>query len=367
MSFIGKVCMLKNNSLNVLSALNRSSWVDYAKAIGIILVVYGHVARGVQNAQLPVDENLFRVVDSVIYSFHMPLFFFLSGIFFYDSLVKRGFGGLVLNKVDTLVYPFVLWSLLQGSVEVVLSSYTNGGVTFAEVLSFAWSPRAQFWFLYSLFLVFLVCSLVYSLAGRISSLLLLPIFSVLFLFKGEVDSWVWLKFIFTNTVFFVLGVWFGEVKVFFARYCGVLIFVFGALFLVLQYFFNVLSGWNYNDGGVVYLALAGVSIFFVVSISMCLDKLGVAWLAYIGASSMAIYLMHILAGSGVRVVLDKLLKVQDVSLHLALGTLIGIVAPLLANFVIKHYGWNFFYTPPKALSVSSLKFSLAARGGSSER
>jgi len=25
----------------------RNVWVDYAKAIGIILVVYGHVARGV--------------------------------------------------------------------------------------------------------------------------------------------------------------------------------------------------------------------------------------------------------------------------------------------------------------------------------
>ena len=52
----------------------RNVWVDYAKAIGIILVVYGHVARGVFNAGLPMDEARFVLVDSIIYSFHMPLF-----------------------------------------------------------------------------------------------------------------------------------------------------------------------------------------------------------------------------------------------------------------------------------------------------
>ncbi|HAQ24881.1 MAG TPA: acyltransferase, partial [Pseudomonas sp.] len=123
----------------------RNAWVDYAKAIGIILVVYGHVARGVFNAGLPMGEELYVLVDSIIYSFHMPLFFFLSGLFFYDSLVKRGTGGLIVNKVDTIVYPFIVWSLLQGFLEVILSNYTNGNVTVAEVLSLLWSPRAQFW------------------------------------------------------------------------------------------------------------------------------------------------------------------------------------------------------------------------------
>jgi len=60
------------------SAINHYDWVDYAKGIGIILVVYGHVARGIFSAGMIVNEKIFRLVDSVIYSFHMPLFFFLS-------------------------------------------------------------------------------------------------------------------------------------------------------------------------------------------------------------------------------------------------------------------------------------------------
>ena len=100
----------------------RSSWVDSAKGLGIILVVYGHVARGLSSAGLFKDADLFRLVDSIIYSFHMPLFFFLSGLFFYSSLLKRGRAGLVLNKVDSILYPYVLWSLIQGFVEVADST-----------------------------------------------------------------------------------------------------------------------------------------------------------------------------------------------------------------------------------------------------
>jgi len=104
----------------------RDAWVDYAKAIGILLVVYGHVARGVHNAGIPMDAALYELVDSIIYSFHMPLFFFLSGLFFLHSLERRGPGALTANKIDTIVYPYVLWSLIQGLTEVALYAQDKG-------------------------------------------------------------------------------------------------------------------------------------------------------------------------------------------------------------------------------------------------
>lgn len=179
----------------------RNAWVDYAKAIGIILVVYGHVARGVFNAGLPMDEGTYLLVDSIIYSFHMPLFFFLSGLFFYDSLMKRGKAGLIVNKVDTVVYPFIVWSLLQGLIEVALSNYTNGEVTLGQVFSLLWSPRAQFWFLYALFLVFVVCSFVYAKADRRYFLPILLAFGALYVFKQDLAMGNFGRFIFGNAVF----------------------------------------------------------------------------------------------------------------------------------------------------------------------
>lgn len=333
----------------------RNVWVDYAKAIGIILVVYGHVARGVFNAGLPMDEGSYRLVDSIIYSFHMPLFFFLSGLFFYDSLMKRGRTGLLVNKIDTIVYPFIVWSLLQGLLEVVLSNYTNGQVTLTEVLSLLWMPRAQFWFLYALFFIFVVCTFIYALFDRRAFPALFIAFATLYVFKEPLSIDTITRFVFGNAVFFALGVWFNEIKGFFVERCVALSALFGVLFLAGQYVFHVTFGLNYEVGGAPVLALATVSILFVVSISMWAGRSPNRFMMYVGASSMTIYLMHILAGSGARVILSSFLGVDSVALHLIVGTVIGLAGPLVAQVIIERYKLYFLLTPPKPLSATRLR------------
>ena len=333
----------------------RNPWVDYAKAIGIILVVYGHVARGVFNAGLPMDEDNYLLIDSIIYSFHMPLFFFLSGLFFYDSLIKRGKAGLIVNKVDTIVYPFIVWSLLQGLLEVVLSNYTNGEVTLGQVFSLLWSPRAQFWFLYALFLVFVVCSFIYAKVDRRYFLPVFLAFGALYVFKQDMAMGNIGRFIFGNAVFFALGVWFNEIKAFFlARYVS-LTLLFGALFVAGQYLFHITFGLNWEVGGLPVLVLANVSIFFMIALSMCLGQFRMDWLLFIGASSMTIYLAHILAGSGVRVILSSFMGIDSIPVHLVVGTLVGLLGPLLAQIIIKRYDLYFLLTPPKPLSATGLR------------
>ncbi|WP_373565555.1 acyltransferase family protein, partial [Klebsiella pneumoniae] len=51
----------------------REAWVDYAKGIGIILVVFGHVNRGLYSAGIQLSGSSYLLTDSIIYSFHMPL------------------------------------------------------------------------------------------------------------------------------------------------------------------------------------------------------------------------------------------------------------------------------------------------------
>lgn len=54
----------------------RNPLYDYAKGIGIVLVIAGHI--------LPFGG----VISSQIYALHMPLFFYISGMFI------RGGGGI---------------------------------------------------------------------------------------------------------------------------------------------------------------------------------------------------------------------------------------------------------------------------------
>jgi fucose 4-O-acetylase-like acetyltransferase len=57
-----------------MGEVNRSriTWVDYAKGVGIFLVVLGHTLRGLHSSQVIADSPAFRSIDSWIYGFHMP-------------------------------------------------------------------------------------------------------------------------------------------------------------------------------------------------------------------------------------------------------------------------------------------------------
>ena len=61
------------------SSDTRVEWLDAARGIGIALVVFGHVLRGLFGAQIAADPY-WKIIDYTIYTFHMPLFFLLAGV-----------------------------------------------------------------------------------------------------------------------------------------------------------------------------------------------------------------------------------------------------------------------------------------------
>lgn len=74
---------------------NRISWIDTIKGITIFLVVLGHTI-------LP--QNWLNY----IFSFHMPLFFFLSGYLFNPEKYPSFFG-FAIKKVKTLLWPYLVF------------------------------------------------------------------------------------------------------------------------------------------------------------------------------------------------------------------------------------------------------------------
>lgn len=81
-------------------AKNRIEWLDCAKGFAIILVVYGH-------ALTYFSPNFDNVVH-VIYSFHMPLFFVLTGYVSAYSYNSVNFNTFSKKKINALMKPY-LW------------------------------------------------------------------------------------------------------------------------------------------------------------------------------------------------------------------------------------------------------------------
>jgi fucose 4-O-acetylase-like acetyltransferase len=326
----------------------RDLWVDYAKAIGIVLVVYGHTARGLAKARMPMNESLYQAIDNAIYSFHMPLFFMLAGIFFLESLEKRGPRGLLINKAEVLLYPYVLWSLLQGMIELLLNRWTNGHVTLQEILSLLWAPRAHFWFLYALFLFSALGVLIYR-AVRSRFYYLVLIAAVLPLACGVSYPTVPAAgYIVSEFFFFALGVWFRDIKEFYFQRCTQLLLPSALGFVLAQYFRYQQPG-LYMAHGYETAAVAVLSINFVVVLCMCLEARAgkIKVLSALGAASMPIYLAHILAGSGARIVLVKLLDIPSYPVNVVFGTVLGILLPILLFNLAQRFGCSFLYTFPR--------------------
>ncbi len=330
----------------------RDAWVDYAKAIGIVLVIYGHVARGVFNAGIPMDVPLYQLVDSIIYSFHMPLFFFLSGLFFFHSLRRRGRMTLAANKVDTILYPYILWSLIQGLIEVGLAHYTSGNVTLTEVLSL-WDPRAQFWFLYALFLVVVAAILIYRSERQVVLLGVLTLAVLAYVFQAAIPSAFHSDYVVKNLVFFALGIWFSTVKDQLAAHAGRWAIAGIIGFVVAQFFFHIELGLMFEDKGIASLLVAVVSILAVATLSMWLARFPASWMLALGGASMGIYLMHILAGSGARILLDRLLGVQEAWVYLLVGCLVSILLPMLILWVLGRLRVRGVLEAPARLSVEA--------------
>lgn len=86
----------------VRDASPRHGWIDAARGLGIVLVVYGHAISGLPKA---------AQLEIFIWSFHIPLFFFLSGLVERPQ-VEPGWPAFVRRLWRAIVLPYLTFSLL---------------------------------------------------------------------------------------------------------------------------------------------------------------------------------------------------------------------------------------------------------------
>ncbi|RDU22552.1 acyltransferase family protein [Anaerosacchariphilus polymeriproducens] len=133
--------------------IKRLDFLDVAKGIGILVVVYAHVMQ-----QYIPPHNILNVF---IYSFHMPLFFVLSGIV---SQIKENSGKTKIDsqyikkKFFQLMIPYFVFSLIyiilniiQVKLGVIHFMFPDKKILFDIVKVFTLRGLAPLWFLASLF------------------------------------------------------------------------------------------------------------------------------------------------------------------------------------------------------------------------
>ncbi|MBI5954091.1 MAG: acyltransferase [Chloroflexi bacterium] len=311
----------------------RSNWVDYSKGIGIILMVYAHLLSSAYHGGIDIPAHFFKLSDSIIYSFHMPFFFFLSGLFVEGSLRKRGMKEYLTDKLLRIFYPYLVWSIFQLGVEIIFSSQTQQGATLSDMAVILYRPWGQFWFLYAL-LIMHVLYAGFSRLGRYSNAIMFVAAAILFLYPLPTGIMA-LRGFSAHFIFFVSGVLFGKYFMQAEKYeipLWVVILLLGILigsgYFVFERLINPVRLFD-DPHPLYFLSLSIIGTVACSALAQYLARKGIAkFLQTLGTYSLQIYLVHMLAGVGMRMVL-LFAGVQNWVAHIVIGTVFALVAPII--------------------------------------
>jgi len=295
----------------------RANWVDAARGIGIILVVYGHALRGLFPAAAH-RPAWAAAQDAVIYRFHMPLFFILAGLWVWPSLA-RGRGAFFRNKVVTILYPYFLWSLIEGLMELIFARYANTPIALGDLAWIPIVPIEQFWFLYALFFGQLILLALYPRRY------LLPFAAVVMVvpFGSASVAEICMAVVYLSAGSLAAA----PLKAFAAR-SPAIVFGIGASAWIA--FAVSLGASPMAPAWASALVCALFGSIGTIAIAILLHRAG--WsglLKVLGRGSMAIYLMHTIASAGARVMLARVGSPLPAGWTLVIITAVGLAAPMV--------------------------------------
>ena len=318
----------------------RLEWVDVLRGVAILLVVVGHSWRGLFGADL-MDEAMFAGLDRSIYSFHMPLFFMISGFYYMRGLGATP-GVFVTTKLMRLLYPMVLWTYVFVLTKLAAGPFVNTPFTLDDLWILPIPGRWHFWFLWALLLMQLALYALCPLRTRPD--LKTPVLGLLFLASIGVsyaalllsgDAWPWIGNAMVMLPYFIVGIALGDHLKRIPQN-GPLPLVAG-ITLLIGFGFVMTAPIEGHILLIMFAMTMSLLVVFLCAGSHWLPPGLHALLSRMGRATMAIFLLHTFFSAALREVL-LLAGVTDVSLHMGLSVAIGVAGPLFVFALARRFG-----------------------------
>lgn len=269
--------MLKDRQLWYGFMYSRITYIDIAKGIGILLVIAGHLFR--------YDSY----ISTVIFSFHMPLFFFLSGMVEHYQDVK--FSQYLKKAFNSCLVSWILFALLGLFITLLVPAWRLN-LNFGEIIKYIYGMDTssihigQIWFLISLFYVKVFFWFFYKYVIKSGNIpfVLFSLISVTILQKLSVaGAELFLPYnrlpmqignAFTGLIFYIIGFAFRRYKDDTPKRISTCIFVICLLLTIVSPYnahINVANIYLGEDDYLFYV-FAFSGIFLVILLSRFIDK-----------------------------------------------------------------------------------------------
>jgi fucose 4-O-acetylase-like acetyltransferase len=309
-----------------------SEGIYIAKGIAIILVVIGHYH--------PYWTIYWRSLHNFIYTFHMPLFMFISGMLFAkENYVKSlsEYKKLITNKFYRLILPYFSVSLIACLLKII-------GNIFFDIRrpidnNLLWyvfiDPRSGFvsilWFLYVLFEIFLIFPLLcIIIKEKYVVLLILFLLSLL----------CWPKILVFDRLFFYLPIFsFGFYAFDIVRsqkYRSSIIVLSFLIFIVLYFFVYTPGLYNGITENILRICMGLAGALFVLYFSIEVARfrnLFSQFLISLGSFSMSVYLFHTFSFAPVHIIFFQVFNLgkEWFLISAVVAVCMGVFLPILSE------------------------------------
>ena len=267
----------------------KDTYFNNLKAIMIFLVVLGHFTNLIR--YIP----LIGAIENVIYSFHMPVFIFISGYFSKNITSHRA------TEIEKILYPYIVFQIIN-YVFIKLTGLGYG--TSINIFT----PIHQNWYLLGL-LIWRILIPYYNFFNKKYSLFLTILLSFTIGFFDEFGMYLGLYRIIYFFPIFILGYYCSDLKTLINKYSKYK-YYFICISLLSLFAIFLASFFNDKINNAIYIAylpfdnyLNSIHIFFLRIIgffSSLLISFGLLFIipqkelkiTYIGDNTLNIYLLH---------------------------------------------------------------------------
>ncbi len=339
----------------------RIVWVDFAKGIGIALVVVGHTLIGLLDANLLPRHKPELLTLGWIYAFHMPLFFFISGLFA-ERQINRPFQQFLNARLRTVAYPYLLWSVISVVVGTLGARFANHPVNLSQLAAIPYAPPHQFWFLYVLFLIAVGYAILRRLGLPTLAIAALALLAHAAPAAGvRLGDWGVVYQVCEYAVYFAAGALVGgtqtlepldRLRVWKAVSLGLIGYAVVAV--------GVLADIQKLPWLVPVLAACGIAATLGASLALSRwPRLpgALGWLQREihtwGTLSLPIFVAHSLFSATLRIALEKLAGVTQPVLHLTLGVLVGLYGPIFLHRLTQRLRIDCLFVWPARRTLAS--------------
>ncbi|WP_397446208.1 acyltransferase family protein [Polaribacter sp. R77954] len=323
--------------------MKKDKTIETLRGAVILLVVIGHVIGSASDGGMKVsDDSFFRYFyDTFIDPIQMPLFTILAGwVYSLKPPVYSKIKTFISKKVKRLLIPMFVVGVCYFTLQYITPG-TNNKENFLEIWKLLFFPYTLFWYLYSLFVVFIIIALidVFHKMDTTTNWAIIFVISLIALLVRDVFIPFEAPnyFSYKGTLYllpcFVLGVGLNRFKTIFQSkkvlYITIVLLV--SCFIIQQLsWFKVIEYEVHKDN------IVGLTIGFTASMLLLKSRIEISWLVWFGGFAYSIYLFHAFGTAGGRILPQKL-DINSKVILFTMSLLAGVILPIIAEKILNKY------------------------------